>query len=368
MPWLDWLKPRAGSEQQTTDPGEGVGREDGTPPLGPGAPYDPRSGRFYNPPGSPRRPQDTRAWTQFYKRRTRDRVVPTLPPGYVLTEEQTLAGLRAHEGRDSITWIGHACFLLRLGGMTVLLDPYLSATAGPRNGLGPKRFAPPALGPASLPRIDVLAVSHNHYDHLDLPVIRALPGKQRMAVVTPLGLGKYFTHRGYRDVRELDWGRSTSVMHAGRDGVRVSALPAVHFSKRSPFDTNRTLWAGFAIEGAGRRVYFAGDTAYGPVFAEWGERAGPFDLGLVGIGAYAPRELMIASHTSPEEAVKLGRDLGCRALVGMHWGTIKLTDEPPFEPPGLFRAAGRAAGYAEDDLWIMKVGETREIPRRRGAN
>lgn len=364
MAWLDWLRPRGWSEAADGDVGAPLARDhDPAPPLGPGAPYDPRTRRFYNPPGSPRRPRDTRAWTEFYKRRTRDRVVPVLPPGHVLTEEQTLAGLRAHAGCDSITWIGHACFLLRLGGVSVLLDPYLSVTAGPRNGLGPKRFAPPALKPATLPRIDILAVSHNHYDHLDLPALRALHGKHRMTVVVPLGLGPYFTRRGYRDVRELDWGRST-----GRDGVRVSALPAVHFSKRSPFDTNRTLWAGFAVEGAGRRVYFAGDTAYGPVFAEWGERAGPFDLGLVGIGAYAPRELMIANHTSPEEAVWLGRDLGCRSLVGMHWGTIKLTDEPPFEPPALFRAAGRAAGYDDDDLWIMRIGETREIPRRRGAN
>jgi N-acyl-phosphatidylethanolamine-hydrolysing phospholipase D len=196
-----------------------------------------------------------------------------------------------------------------------------------------------------------------------LKAIRALPHKDRIAAVTTLGLGAYFRNRGYDDVRELDWGQRTS-----RDGVTITAVPAVHFSKRTPFDRNRTLWAGFAIEGGGKRVYFAGDSAYGPVFAEWGERLGGFDLGLVGIGAYAPRALMVATHTSPEDAIQLGRDLGCRTLMGMHWGSIKLTDEPVFEPPRRFREAGKAGGYAPEDLWIMKIGETREIPARRGEN
>jgi len=358
MPWLDFLRAR---RSPATTPGE---REpaDEAARVGPGAPYDPLTRRFFNPPGSPRRPSDEKAWRAFMKRRMRDRGPTPVPEGHALTQEQTLAGLRAHDGVDSITWIGHACFLLRLGGVSVLLDPYLSAVAGPR-GIGPRRFVPPALPADRLPPIDVLAVSHNHYDHLDVKAIRALPHKRRITVVVPLGLGAYFTRRGYRDVRELDWGQQ-----ARRDGVTVTAVPAVHFSKRTPWDRNRTLWAGFAIEGAGRRVYFAGDSAYGPVFAEWGERLGGFDLGLVGIGAYAPRQLMLASHTSPEEAVKLGRDLGCRALMGMHWGAIKLTDEPPFEPPKRFLAAGRAAGYDADDLWIMKVGETRAIPARKDEN
>ncbi|MCC6469516.1 MAG: MBL fold metallo-hydrolase [Alphaproteobacteria bacterium] len=361
MPWFDFLRARR-SPTPAAPSQDGRETQDGAVRLGPGAPFDPRTRRFRNPPSSPRRPEDEKAWRAFMKRRMGDRTVPDIPAGHSLSLERTLAGLRAHHGIDSITWIGHACFLLRLGGATMLLDPYLSAVAGPR-GLGPRRFVPPALAADRLPPIDLLAVSHNHYDHLDLKAIRALPGKRHMTVVVPIGLGAYFTRRGYRDVRELDWGRQTA-----RDGVTVTAVPAVHFSKRTPFDRNRSLWAGFAIEGAGRRVYFAGDSAYGPVFAEWGERLGGFDLGLVGIGAYEPRALMVASHTSPEEAVALGRDLGCRALVGMHWGTIKLTDEPPFEPPGRFRAAGREAGYAAEDLWVMKIGETRAIPSRRGEN
>ncbi len=358
MPLRDFLRARRAAR----DPAPPSASAE-TDRIGPGAPYDPVTRRFHNPPGSPKRPKDEKAWRAFVKRRMSDREVPVVPADHALDLHDTLAGIRAHEGRDYITWIGHACFLLRMAGVTILIDPYLSKVAGPRPGIGPRRYVPAALDATQLPPIDILAVSHNHYDHLDLKAIRALPHKDRMVAVTTLGLGHYFRRRGYDDVRELDWGQRT-----GRDGVTITAVPAVHFSKRTPFDRNRTLWAGFAIEGGGKRVYFAGDSAYGPVFAEWGERLGGFDLGLVGIGAYAPRALMVATHTSPEDAVQLGRDLGCRVLMGMHWGSIKLTDEPVFEPPKRFLEAGKAGGYAPEDLWIMKIGETREIPSRRGEN
>jgi L-ascorbate metabolism protein UlaG (beta-lactamase superfamily) len=326
-----------------------------------GAPYDPVTARFRNPPGSPMRTADPRTWRAFYRRRARDRKLPSLPDDHLMSVEATLAQLAALAGEETVTWLGHACFLLRLGGKTVLLDPFLSEFAGPRPRLGPRRFAPPALPVERLPPIDLLVVSHNHYDHLDTPTIEALAGRGSIAVVVPLRLGRFFRRRGYREIHELDWGQS--VRHGD---LTVTALPAVHFSRRGPFDRNKTLWASFAVAGPTRKVWFSGDTAYGAVFPHVGDRFGPFDLAMVGIGAYAPRTLMANRHATPEEAVRIGRDLGAAALVGMHWGTIVLTDEPPFEPPARFLAAGRAAGYPDDRLWIMRVGETRPIPAGAG--
>jgi L-ascorbate metabolism protein UlaG (beta-lactamase superfamily) len=326
-----------------------------------GAPYDPVTARFDNPPGSPTRAVDPRTWRAFYRRRARDRRPPAVPPGHVMDEAETLARFEALAGEETVTWLGHACFLLRLAGRTVLLDPFLSEFAGPRPRLGPRRFTPPALAVERLPPIDILIVSHNHYDHLDAPTIEALAGRRSIEVVVPLRLGRFFRRRGYRKIHELDWGQQVRL-----GAVTVTALPAVHFSRRGPFDHNKTLWASFAVASPSRRVWFSGDTAYGPVFGPVGDRFGPFDLALLGIGAYAPRALMANRHATPEQAVRIGRDLGAATLLGMHWGSLVLTDEPPFEPPARFLAAGRAAGYADDRLWIMRIGETRAIPAGAG--
>lgn len=322
-----------------------------------GAFLDARTGRFHNPPGSPTRAADPRKWRAFHLRRARDRKPPPVPDGHVLGREETLAQFETLAGQPTVTWLGHACFLLRLGGKTVLLDPFLSQVAGPGQQIGPRRFVEPALSVDELPPIDLLAVSHNHYDHLDAPTIEALAARQSIPVAVPLRLGRFFRRRGYREVYEIDWGESVRL-----DGLSITALPAVHFSRRNLIDRNKTLWASFALAGGDRKVWFSGDTAYGPVFAAMGDRFGPFDLAIVGIGAYEPRELMLASHANPEEAVRIGRDLGADTLLGMHWGTIVLTDEPPFEPPARFREAGRAMGYPEDRMWIMRIGESRAIP------
>lgn len=323
----------------------------------PGGPWHHTASGFRNPPGSPERGGDFADWFGFfYRGMTRDIRVP-LPDGHALPEPAVLAGLAAHRNPGpSLTWLGQAAFLIRLAGRTILTDPFLSDHASPIAPLGPRRFAPAGLAPQRLPPVDVLLLSHNHYDHLDLPTVEALPGKARIDVVAPLGLGHYFTERGYGRVRELDWGDEARL-----GPLRVKALPAIHFSRRTLFDRNQTLWTGYAIEGGGSRLYFAGDTAYGPAFEELGRSEAAFDLALLPIGAYAPRELMRASHATPEEAVQIGRELGARRLVAMHWGTIQLTDEPPFEPPGRFRSAARAAGYADELAWVMAIGETRAI-------
>ena len=322
-----------------------------------GRPYHHTADGFRNPPGSPERGGDFGGWVSFLLRRLGRRSPEVvLPDGHVLPTAEVHAGINGQNGADSLTWLGHASFLIRLDGCTVLTDPFLTDYASPLAPLGPRRFAPPALRPDQLPRVDVLLLSHNHYDHLDLATIEALPGKAQIQVVVPLRLAGYFSERGYPNVQELDWHQQTVVR-----GLRVTALPAIHFSRRTLFDRNQTLWTGYVIEGRRKRLHFAGDTAYGPVFAELAAGLDPFDLALLPIGAYEPRVLMRGSHTTPEEAVQVGRELRAARLVAMHWGSIVLTEEPPFEPPERFRRAAAAAGYRDDTAWVMRIGETRRI-------
>jgi L-ascorbate metabolism protein UlaG (beta-lactamase superfamily) len=320
----------------------------------PGKPYHHLTdGTFRNPPGSPPRTATFGdMWSFLWRRMTSSEKDIAVPADHVLPPAEAVATLQALDGADSVTWVGHASFLLRMSGTWVLTDPYLGEVAGPM-GFGPRRYVPPGIAVDALPPIDVLVVSHNHYDHLDAATIDALPNKDRMTVVVPLGLAPFFADRGYKTIVELDWYAGTAV-----GPVTVTALPAVHFSRRGPFDRNRTLWAGFAIADDRTRVYFAGDTAYGAVFKEIGQRAGPFDLALLPIGAYLPRSIMKASHVTPAEAVQLADDIGAARTIGMHWGTVVLTDEPQFEPPKLFRDAAAQAGWPAEKAGLMKIGET----------
>lgn len=314
------------------------------------------NGLFRNPPGSPRRDVDMRTLLRFVGRMARNSRLPVqVPASHIVPERRAIASLRVLNGADSLTWLGHAAFLIHLAGKTILTDPYLSDYAGPSR-LGPRRFAKSGIAAQNLPPIDMLIISHNHYDHLDEVTLRHLPQKDKIQVVAPLRLGEFFLRRGFQRVVELDWRQEYMA-----EGVTVTALPVVHWSRRHTRDTNRTLWAGFSIRGSGQHLFFGGDSAYGKIFRHIGEQYGPFDTAMVGIGGYAPETIMHASHATPEEAVQIGRDIGARRIVGMHWGTVQLTEEPPFEPPLRFLAAGRAGGYADEDLWVMKIGETRPL-------
>ena len=319
---------------------------------------------FRNPAGNPHGRPTRRTLWRFLMRRLADRRrPPAVPEGHALAEPEARAGLDRLAGADSLTWLGHASFLIRLAGKTIISDPYLTDWAGPVRGTGPKRLVPAGIGLANLPPIDALILSHNHYDHLDGWAIRAMPGKDRMKVIVPLGLGRYFTRLGYAHVAEVDWYQAVDL-----GPVAITALPALHWSKRTPFDRNRSLWASFSIRSADHHLWFAGDTGYGPIFEQLGQSHGPFDTVLVPIGAYEPRAIMRAHHTTPEEAVQVARDMGARTMVAMHWGTVVLTDEPPFEPPARFRAAATAAGYDETRAWLMKIGETRPLTSGWPAN
>ncbi len=317
-------------------------------------------GTFRNPPGSPKRlnrpPKMWRFLLRQLGRSIRPRV--NIPLGHVIPPAEALADFHVTAPADSITWIGHACFLIRLAGKIILTDPYLTKHASPIR-FGPKRFVPPGIPISALPAIDVILLSHNHYDHLDDQGLRKLRHRDRTTVMTPLGNAKFLTDKGFKEVIELDWHESSEIGE-----ITVTALPVIHWSQRNRSDTNKSLWSGFSIK-AGQHLpfFFSGDSGYGPVFRELGDRYGPFDLAIVGIGAYEPRAIMQASHANPEEAVQMAVDLQARAVLGMHWGTVLLTEEPPFEPPGRFRAAAASARYAPDDTWIMAIGETRLLPR-----
>ncbi|MBS0481074.1 MAG: MBL fold metallo-hydrolase [Proteobacteria bacterium] len=275
--------------------------------------------------------------------------LPPLPPGLATDSPPDLAALP----ENHIAWLGHACFALRLGGKLILTDPYLGKAAGPA-GFGPRRFLPPAVAAQDLPRLDLIVLSHNHYDHLDIAALKTYRWRDSTPVVCPLGVGAVLSRLGFASIVELDWWQDWSL-----GDLAVTALPAVHFSGRGLFDRNRTLWASFRLAAHGKSVWFGGDTASGAVFREIGERAGPFDLALVGIGAYEPQIIMKASHATPEEAIGIARAIGAAKAIGMHWGSIMLTPENPFEAPERFRRAALEQQYGENNAWILKVGEVR---------
>lgn len=316
------------------------------------------NGRFQNPPGSPHHIARVSDFASFiYKQLTSGWKTPKVPKGHVIPARQARQNVDRHRGHEAITWLGHASFLFQLQGQTILTDPFLSARAGIAGILGPRRFAGPGLPVTQLPPIDVILLSHAHYDHLDIQTLQAIPNKERIEVVVPLRVAPLVRACGFKRVYELDWYDRISFA-----GIEYTALPAIHFSRRSLWDENKTLWASFSIRTPLHHLYFSGDTAYGKVFDEIGARMGPFDLALIGIGAYEPRRIMRPVHAAPEEAVQIGLDIRASTLVAMHWGTIVLSTEPPFLPPERFKNAGIDAGIPEDKLWVLKIGETRALP------
>lgn len=283
--------------------------------------------------------------------------VPDIPDGHALSEQESKRLFNSIEG-DRVTWLGHASFLLKTSNVTILTDPFLSEFASPVSWAGPRRFVDSPIPINKLPSIDIVIISHNHYDHLDDKTISNIKNKNAIHVVVPLGLTSFFTERGYSKVTELDWGQSISI-----NGVELTAQPSVHDSARSTSDHNETLWASWVIESSQKRIIFIGDTAYSEtIFKDIGNKYGSFDYAILPIGAYEPRELMWMSHTTPEEAVSIGSDIRAQTLIASHWGTVSsLSDEPPWEPPRRFKKAGLGNRFVEKNLWVMKVGETRSL-------
>ena len=252
----------------------------------------------------------------------------------------------------SLTWIGHATFLVRMDGATFLTDPMFSERASPVSFAGPKRLVPPGVPLDELPPIDFVTLSHDHYDHTDVASIATL-ARRGTRFVAGLGMGDLVRDAGGQVV-ELDWGESVQM-----GTVRVHCVPAQHFSGRSIVGHNRRLWVGWVVEGSTHRFYHAGDTGYFDGFRALHERFGRIDVAALPIGAYEPAAMMRPVHLDPEEAVRAAVELDARHAVAMHWGTFDLTDEPLDEPPRRFRAAADAAQLGADRAWVLAVGETR---------
>lgn len=312
---------------------------------------------------------------------------------------QTPEFLASRHGSQELrtTWLGHACHYVEFpSGLRVLFDPVMEDRCSPLNFAGPLRYTRRACAVADLPFLDAVFISHSHYDHLSLPTVQEVTRHFPEAhFFVGLGLASWFRASGVENVTEMDWWEDAEVTiktedDSTADGTEgstatVSCLPAQHGSARSPFDHEKTLWCSWAVKSAAKSVYFAGDTGYrsvpatvkdeeathgydeqlahlptNPDFKEIGSLRGPFDVGLIPIGAYRPRHLFSPVHASPSDAVEIFRDTACRAALAIHWGTWALTSEPVMEPPVRLREALRLRGLPEEGVFdICDIGETR---------
>lgn len=277
----------------------------------------------------------------------------------------------------TVTWIGHATALVQAGGLQVLTDPVFSERASPVSWAGPKRTRPPGVAMDDLPPIDVVVISHNHYDHLDKQSIQQLYERsQRLghatAFLVPLGLKSLLAGWGVAGVQELDWWQSARV---GETDFFLT--PVQHWSARGLFDRNRTLWGGWSVFGPDLHWYFSGDTGHSPDFVQTRQhfadrqasaKGGGFDLALIPVGAYEPRWFLQPQHVNPAEAVRIHQDLGAKRSMGVHWGTFELTDEPLDQPLRDLQVARDAAGLASSAFFVLALGETRTLTARESAS
>jgi len=333
-----------------------------------------RDGTFHNNYIELRSLGTTAFWRWKFEAWRDDLPKPPAAPTPAIVPDLGLIQTNAKAGAQmvpTVTWIGHATVLAQLGGLNVLTDPIFSQRASPLSFVGPARAQKPGLWLHELPHIDLVLISHNHYDHLDDDSVRALAAQAGGAplFVVPLGLKAWFAQRDITRVVELDWWQSHKV-----GDVEVVLTPVQHWSGRSLADRNETLWGGYALFAAQLHLFFAGDTGFSKDFADIRERfaerqgvaqGGGFDIALLPIGAYEPRWFMQRQHVDPDEAVRIHRDLGAKASLGIHWGTFELTDESLDEPPRRLAQARQAQGVSDSAFFTLAIGQTRRLlPRR----
>ena len=314
-------------------------------------------GTYRKPEGSPKRDSNAK-WSYKIFNEERKKVKIKIPEDHIIPRAKVLENLKNNQNNDYIAWIGHATFLIKLGDTTIITDPVFSKNTGPLI-FGLKRYIPPAINLDEIPPVNLFLLTHNHYDHQDMSTIRNFPYK-KSKVILPLKLSKYF--RNYRDVNELDWYQEIQV----NKDIKVTLLPAVHWSRRGLFDINKTLWGNFLIEYKGKKILFACDTGYGNIYKELGNKYGPIDLTFINIGAYNFYPMMPVKdksvfHTNPEEALQISKDLKSKKVIGMHWGTVVLSLEPIMEPRARFKAGAEKYGFSKNDAIIFKIGEVKKL-------
>ena len=263
-------------------------------------------------------------------------------------------------GADAVLWIGHATVLIRLGGKNILTDPVFADYVTPVPPIGPRRIVPLGLTLADLPRIDAILVSHDHYDHFEPDTIRRIAARDRPLCLLPLRVGDDEGDLGCARTERLDWDGVARL-----DGLVLRLLPAQHDSGRGLFDRNRTLWGSWLLEAgrgrARRRVYFAGDSGYGPHFARIGAAYGPIDLALLPVAAFGPRLVNRYVHVDPPEAMRAFIDLKARRMLAIHWGTFALGTDDTFAARTDVPRAAAEAGVAADRVWVLEIGEARRF-------
>ena len=312
-------------------------------------------GTFRNPEGSPKRDENIK-WSYRTFNKEKKKLKIEFPSDHVIKKEKVLENLDKYKNDNYVAWIGHATFLIKLGDTTIITDPLFSKNTGPLI-FGPKRYVESAIRLNEIPETDLFLLTHNHYDHLDYSTVKDFPHK-KSKVLVPLKLSKYFTRNGFKNVNELDWYDDIKV-----NDLKITLLPAVHWSKRSLNDTNKTLWGNFLIEYKDKKILFACDTGYGNIYKELGEKYGPIDLTFINIGAYDFRPMFEKSvyHANPEEALNIAQDLKSKKVIGMHWGTVVLSLEPIMEPPVRFKANAEKYGFKKEDAIIFKIGEVQKL-------
>ena len=314
-------------------------------------------GTFRNVEGSPERDPNVK-WSYKIFNAERKKIKIDFPKTHVVPREKVLKDLEENKDDNYIAWIGHATFLIKLGDTTIITDPLFSKNTGPLI-FGPKRYVAPAIKLNEIPKVDLFLLTHNHYDHQDMSTIRNFPYKNAK-VITPLKLSKYF--HNYKDVNELDWYEEIKI----NDNLKVTLLPAVHWSKRSLFDTNKTLWGSFLIEYKDKKFFFACDTGVGDIYKDLGKKYGPMDITFINIGAYnffpiMPVKDKSVYHTNPEEALEVAQNLKSKKVIGMHWGTVILSLEPIMEPPIRFKAGAEKYGFKKNDVITFNIGEVKKL-------
>lgn len=264
-----------------------------------------------------------------------------------------------------ITWLGHSMFIIQYQGINILTDPIFTDRASPIPFAGPKRYVRHAMDYAQLPNIDIVLISHNHYDHLDTETIARLAQSsatqtEAIRFYVPLGLVPILSDNGVpeQDIHEMDWWDTSE----RTDSYKIHALPSQHWSARGTSDRRETLWASWAIEIKQRKIWFAGDTGYNNVqFKQIGQYLGKVDMAVIPIGAYEPRWFMQQYHVNPQEALLIHQDVNSEYSIGMHWGTFPMTAEKPLAPVIELEARRKDASIKKDEFDVMAIGETRRL-------